>query len=192
MSRATLGVALLVSVAACTSGGTADSGAPDGSAAGADTAASDLRSDIADVATLDRGLDATADQGADAAADRGAEAAVGQGGTDGGNPASCPAAAPQRFGVCPRDVTGACYYADTICYCFTQARGIPSDAANTMVWACGMAPAGCPRTIPAQGSACSTPGMKCSYDFRDCAVQPSAAVCQNGVWVFTATPCSAA
>jgi hypothetical protein len=60
------------------------------------------------------------------------------------------------------------------------------------VWACGTAPAGCPAMIPAQGSACSTPGMRCSYDFRGCAVPPSAAVCQNGVWVFTVTPCSAA
>jgi hypothetical protein len=106
---------------------------------------------------------------------------------DGGGPArdgspACPGAQPVAASACPAADLGPCYFGNTICYCYPQRSG--------PAWACGMAPPGCPQTIPAEGSPCSTSGMRCSYDFRGCATVPSATVCENGAWVTHLAPCS--
>jgi hypothetical protein len=97
--------------------------------------------------------------------------------------AACPGARPTSQSSCaavPQDI--ACYYGEFICMCYGSAGG--------SLWACGKPPAGCPTTVPNNGSSCNVAGMSCSYDFRGCATVPTAAVCTEGKWLYSGTPCS--
>ena len=105
--------------------------------------------------------------------------------------AACPAMQPSAPSPCPPAITSYCSYAatSTICACGIEG-GFPGSA-QQYLWGCGKAPGGgCPATPPTGGSACTTSGMRCSYDFRSCAAaDPSAFVCQGGAWTMMLKAC---
>jgi hypothetical protein len=132
-------------------------------------------------------------------ADSGGDGSSGGGPTDGSadapppadaNSASCPGAMPAPSSHCTAAMAGYCYYGNTICSC-DPGGGFQSDAGVAYNWDCGSPPGGgCPATVPADKSPCSSPGLMCTYDFRPCAAaNPSFFVCQGGTWKYMATPC---
>ena len=81
-----------------------------------------------------------------------------------GNDAQCPEAQPSHGDSCVSDQT--CIYdycgSDVIARCDGQSWSLEYTAT------CNPPPPTCPDTEPAEGSACSQPGISCDFGLDDC------------------------
>lgn len=77
---------------------------------------------------------------------------------------------------------GVCEVGNDICVC-TACAGGPCMPSPT--WSCAKPPttAGCPATVPNDGTSCTTEGLNCSYGLI-CAQSGAMVDCKNGRWTW--------
>jgi hypothetical protein len=100
---------------------------------------------------------------------------------------ACPATQPSTSETCTAS-DASCVYGDTICICNACAGGLCQ--VPPVRWSCAVAtgPASCPPVVPNAGTACSMPGVSCTYGFP-CGGAGTAAQCTGGVWVWGMVAC---
>jgi hypothetical protein len=99
--------------------------------------------------------------------------------------AGCTPPMPPSFGA-----MGVCDYAEGRCQCATGGVNLPYTGSPAQdYWSCqDPGSASCPSPRPRLGSACSSPGLTCSYG--GCAVEGGdIQACKNGIWTRVALAC---